>query len=113
MKMTIMAMFEVKVVRIDSVEKHPDADALTMNRVGGYTAITNLRDDGSPRFAAGDLAVYVPTNAVLPEAILKQYGYWDHENNRGFLSGEQFNRVRPRKLRGIYSEGLLLPLLSD
>lgn len=114
-----MATFEVKVVRIDSAEAHPNAEKLTLNRVGGYTAITNTKD-GKPntdesgwRFRAGDLAVYVPENAVIPEATLKQYGYWDAAKGKGFLGGKLGDRVRPVRLRGIYSEGLLFPIHLD
>jgi tRNA-binding EMAP/Myf-like protein len=108
-----MARFEVKVVRIDSTEKHPNADRLTINRVGGFVAITNLKEDGSWRFQTGDLAVYVPENAIVPEVTLREYGYWDEAENKGMLGGEKGDRVRPMKLRGVYSEGLILPVRSD
>ena len=108
-----MAKFEVKIVRIDSAEKHPGADRLTINRIGGYVAITNMKEDGTWRFQTGDLAVYVPENAVLPEAVLKLYGYWDEANGKGFLSGDKGDRVRPRKLQKMYSEGLLLPVPKE
>jgi len=118
-----MSEFEVKVVRIDEVSKHPNADRLSLNRVGGYTCISNLKDDGSFRYAVGDLAVYVPADTVIPENVLKRIGFWkdtDREGNplpvesqKGMLAGKRGDRVKPMKLREIFSEGILIPLVEN
>ncbi len=79
-----MSAFEVKVRRIDKVEDHPDADRLSIVSILGYRAITNKLEDGSHRYAPGDLVVYVPEAAVVPEHLLKQYGYWDAEKDKGY-----------------------------
>lgn len=104
-----MANFECKVVRIDSKENHPNADRLTLYHIGGYTCISNKLEDGSDRYNVGDLVVYIPENALLPEWLLKIMGFWDKEKHCGTLAGKDGNRVRPLKLRGIYSEGVLYP----
>jgi len=103
-----MSTFAVKVRRVDAVEKHPKADRLTINRIGEFTCISNLRDDGTPRYAAGDLVVYIPEAAIVPEWVLKQIGFWDDEKNRGMLSGSGYNRVKAVRLREVYSEGILV-----
>lgn len=105
-----MANFEVKVVKIDSKENHPNADRLTIYKIGGYTCISNKLEDGSDRYNVGDLVVYIPSDSVLPEALLKKMEFWDEEKGKGILAGSLGNRVKPLKLRGIFSEGVLYPV---
>ena len=104
-----MANFECKVVKIDKVENHPNADRLTLNYIGGYVCISNKLEDGSPRYKEGDLVVYIPENALLPEWMLKRLDMWDYEKDKGRLNGKDGNRVKPLKLRGIFSEGIMYP----
>ena len=105
-----MANFEVKVVKIDSKENHPNADRLTIYKIGGYTCISNKLSDGSDRYNVGDLVVYIPSDSVLPEVLLKKMDFWDEEKGKGTLAGSLGNRVKPLKLRGVFSEGLLYPV---
>lgn len=104
-----MANFECKVVRIEKKANHPNADRLTIYNIGGYNCISNKLEDGSDRYNVGDLVVYIPENAVLPKWLLKRMGFWDEEKGKGILAGKEGNRVKPLKLRGIYSEGVLYP----
>lgn len=106
-----MADFQVRVVKIDEVIKHPNADSLTINRIGGYECISNLKEDGTPRYKAGDLVVYIPEAALLPEWMLQKMGFWDQ--GRGTLSGSRGNRVKAIRLRGIISQGILYPVFQD
>lgn len=108
-----MANFECKVVKIDEKENHPNADRLTLYKIGGYTCISNKLEDGSDRYNVGDLVVYIPENAVLPEWLLKRMDFWDFEKNKGILAGKDGNRVKPLKLRGIFSEGVLYPAMTE
>ena len=105
-----MSTFEVKVVKVDSVEKHPDADRLTIVSIAGYKCISNLKDDGTWRYNAGDLVVYIPESAVLPEWLLKKMGFWKEEENKGTLAGSKGDRVKAIRLRGIFSQGILYPV---
>jgi RNA ligase (TIGR02306 family) len=85
-----MSEFAVEVVKIGPVMKHPNADQLEMTMVhGGYPAIFK-----SGQFKEGDLAVYVPVDAIVPE-----------EERWAFLRGH--NRVKAVRLRGIFSLGIL------
>ncbi len=104
-----MSNFEVKVRRVDAVEPHPDADRLDIVTILGYRAITNKREDGSSRYKVGDLVVYVPEASMVPESLLRQYGYWNEEKGRGLLAGKSFDRVKIVRLRGVYSQGLVWP----
>jgi RNA ligase (TIGR02306 family) len=97
-----MSSFECPVVRVE-IEPHPNADAIEIARVGGYMAIVK-----KGHLKTGDLAVYIPEQAVLPEWLLKNMGFWDAMNNRGLLNGGSRDRVKAIKLRGVLSQGLVL-----
>lgn len=105
-----MASFEVNVCRITSKEKHPNADRLTIYHIGGYTCISNKLEDGSDRYNEGDLVVYIPSDSLLPDWLLMKMGFWDFEKHKGTLTGSKGNRVKPLKLRQVFSEGVLYPV---
>lgn len=70
-----MANFECKVVKIEKKANHPNADRLTIYNIGGYNCISNKLPDGSDRYNVGDLVVYIPENALLPEWLLKKMDF--------------------------------------
>ena len=92
-----MAEFEVKVVKLEIIE-HPNADLLEIARIGDYNAIV-----GKEQFKSSDIAAYIPEQAVIPEWLLKKL------NLGGKLAGKNHNRVKAIKLRGIFSQGLVIP----
>ena len=98
-----MSTFEVKVYKL-SIESHPDADALDLAVVGDYRSIVR-----KGQFKTGDLGVYIPEAAVLPEWLIEELGLV------GKLAGKAKNRVKAIKLRGVLSQGLIYPVtvLSD
>jgi RNA ligase (TIGR02306 family) len=101
-----MANFEVLVHEVEVLE-HPDADALEIVKVLGYQAV--VRKD---TFHSGDLAVYIPEQAVVPMNILQRLNLWDYEKQKGKLAGSKGDRVKAVRLRGVLSQGLLLPLVN-
>ncbi len=86
----------VEVVRITDLEKHPNADALEIVNVhGGYPCIVKLG-----QFKVGDLAAYVPVDSLCPTDVP---GF-------EFLGGPgEIVRIKAKRLRGIFSMGLLIP----
>lgn len=96
-----MAEFQVTVVELQ-IEEHPNADALELARVGDYLSIVR-----KGQFKSGDLAVYIPEQAVLPEWLVQALGL------EGRLAGKQKNRVKAVKLRGVLSQGLIYPLTHE
>lgn len=85
-----MTEFRIEVVRIGAIEKHPNADLLSITHVYDYPTIIRTGD-----FHQGDLAVYVPVDAVVPVDDSR----WE------FLKGHR--RVRAARIRGLFSMGLL------
>ena len=94
-----MSTFESKVVKIDAVEHHPNADRLDLVVVGGYRSIVQ-RDGYTP----GDLVAYIPEAAIVPDDVLETL------NLTGKLAGSRKNRVKAIRLRDIISQGLIHPL---
>lgn len=76
-----MSTHQVLAFRVPSPRKHPNADSLEIFDVGGLTIVARIG-----AFAEGSLAALIE-----PDYIFK---------------GE---RVRPARLRGVWSEGLLVP----
>lgn len=107
-----MALFEVKVCKIESKEAHPNADRLTIYSVGGYRCISNKLEDGTDRYNVGDLVVYIPEQSIVPEWLLKKMELWNEEKGHGVLGGSNYDRVTCVKLRGVTSTGLLLPCVK-
>jgi RNA ligase (TIGR02306 family) len=100
-----MSEFSVPVVRIRSIEPIPKADALELAVIGDYRSAVR-----KGQFKAGDLAVYLPEAAVLPEWLLRKLGLWDEAAGRGLLDGTDGNRIKARTLRGALSQGIVLPV---
>src|SRR5438046_3480508 len=82
---------KVEVVRIERIEKHENADTLgIVNVFGGYPCCVRLGD-----FKEGDLAAYIPPESVCPAT-----------EPFAFLGDHR--RIKVKRLRGVYSLGLLI-----
>jgi len=92
-----MSTFEVKVYRL-KIESHPNAHSLELARIGDYLSVVR-----KGQYQTGDLAVYIPEQAIVPSAILEEMGL------AGKLAGSQKDRVKAMKLRGILSQGIIYP----
>jgi len=90
-----MSTFSVTVVRVGAVSRHPNADTLSLAEVRGCPVVLRT---GS--FTEGDLAVYVPVDAVVDTTVPEL----------AFLAadGKTTTRVRAKRLRGTFSMGLLV-----
>ena len=94
-----MSTFEVKLRHIDRVETHPNADKLELVVIGGYRAVVQRGIHKS-----GDLVLYIPENAVFTEI-----GVAEKLNIASYLTGKDKNRVKSIRLRGILSQGVVIP----
>lgn len=93
-----MSEFHIQVVEIGPLEKHENADTLSMTRVhGGYPCIVRTGE-----FAEGQRAVYIPVDALVPVAE-PRFAFLAPKAKDGWF------RVRALRLRGIFSMGLLVP----
>lgn len=100
-----MSQHIAPVVRVH-LEPHPNADRLWLVRVLGWTVVV-----GKSEFQEGDLAVYLPPDSVLPvepqyEFLAKSTGIRDGKFPDGTWT--RGYRIKVVKLRGEWSQGLLL-----
>jgi len=83
--------------KIGSVSEIQGSDNIELVTVGGWNAITKKGE-----YQVGDMVIVATTDAVIPEALSNQM------NVTNYLRKGQ--RVRTIKLRGVYSECLLIPI---
>src|SRR5712692_8072406 len=100
--MQIKSNHRVPVVKIEDMRKHPNADTLDIISVGGYQVISK-----TGTFRPGDLGVYIQPDSIVPEA--PQFAFlWEKTEERPVPVRRR--RITVKKLRGEWSEGLLLPV---
>ncbi len=93
-----MSTHRVNVIRINEIKPHPEADRLALVEIHGYTNVVGLG-----QFKPGDLAVYIEPDYVVPGPDEHPAGHLF-----AFLKEDQ-RRIKARKFRGVYSQGLLIP----
>jgi len=86
------------VARINEIKEIPGADNIEQAIVGGWSCIVQ-----KGLYVAGGLVVVATTDAVIPQDLS------DVLNVTNYLRKGQ--RVRTVKLRGVYSECLIIPLM--
>ncbi len=93
-----MSEFHVEVIRVGPVSKHPNADTLSMTTAhGGYPVLFK-----SGTYKEGDLAVYIPVDAIVPDTA-----EWSWLAPAGAALRDKDRRIKAKRLRGIFSMGLL------
>lgn len=93
-----MSEFSCPVIKVNNIRNHPNADALEIVDVFETPCIVR-----KGQLKLGDLAVYVPVEAVIPMTNPVFQGI-------GIKSDKDKYRVKAVRLRGEYSEGLLVPV---
>lgn len=91
-----MSKLLVTIEKIIDIQPIIGADRIVLATVKGWQSI--IQKD---TFKIGDLCVYIPIDAVLPEKLIE-------EQQLTFLKNGA--RVRTLKLRGVISQGLILPI---
>ena len=91
--------FFVEVVEVDAVQEHTNADALELAIVKGWQIVVR-----KGQFNAGDIAVHIPPNAIIPEEVSDEWGVTQYLSK---------GRVRVARLRGEPSYGFLVANDTD
>src|SRR5271163_4270395 len=101
-----IANHRADIIRIEALEKHSNADALSIVRIGGYQVV--VRTDS---WKVGDFAVYIQPDSVVPET--EPFAFlWENLSFDGKGVPEKRRRVTARRFRGEWSEGLLVNTLE-
>lgn len=77
------------------MEAHPNADALSVVKVFGYTVCVRTED-----WKGKSLGIYIPPDSICPK------------NEMFSFLGDK-TRIKVKKLRGVISQGLLIPAPED
>ena len=85
-----MSEWHVEVCLLTNVEKHPNADTLSIGEVNGYPVIFRTDDHKE-----GDKVVHIPVDSITPL------------NDPRFEHLGKHNRIKPKRLRGIFSLGFI------
>ncbi len=89
-----MSSLIVEVCKVEKIEKHPNADKLSIVNIKGWSCIVGL-----DQYKIGDLVIYCPPDSIIPTNIIEK-------NELEYLRKD--GRVKSVKLRGYLSEGLIL-----
>ena len=84
---------KVEVVEIGELEKHPNADTLSIVKVKGWQCIVKTDE-----FKDVKLAAYIPIDSLIPESLQTVI---------------PVKRIKTIRLRGIISQGVLLPVREN
>jgi RNA ligase-like protein/uncharacterized protein len=106
------ANHQAKVIKVGDPVVHPNADTLEIFKIDGYQVISKKGD-----LVPGDLAVYIQPDSVVPQTevfrwIWEPWVLVDPANVDDAIPEvpEKRRRITVKKLRGEYSEGLLIKL---
>jgi RNA ligase (TIGR02306 family) len=121
-----MTEWRNEIVQIENVHKHPNADNLDIVTVlGDYPVITKHNE-----YKPGDLACYISENTLVPDIDIFYFlapcvmeKYFENGEFKGRPTAEKkyplgkvpekYRIVYSKKIRGEYSEGLLLPVPNN
>lgn len=116
-----MSDWNPQIVRIEKVEKHPDADALDIVTVlGDYPVITKRNE-----YAVNDWAGYIPIDSIVPDIqdyyFLCPKAYEKYIDENGLEQQrklgpkypvgsvpEKHRIIKAKRIRGTYSQGMLV-----
>jgi RNA ligase (TIGR02306 family) len=85
------------VAKIDEIKTIEGADNIEQGIIGGWNCIIKKGE-----YKAGDLVVVATTDAVIPQELSDEMNVTNYLRKGG--------RVRTVKLRGVYSECLIIPI---
>lgn len=94
-----MSEFKVEVVKIGKIDKHPNADSLSITEIQGCPVIFRTGD-----FKEGGTAAYVPIDSMVPVAR-KEFAFLTNKDKP-----REFERIKAKRLRNIFSMGMLVPV---
>ena len=115
-----MSDWQPQIVKIETVKHHPDADSLDVVTVLGDYPVIVKRDE----YKVGDVACYIPIDSIVPDTeqyyFLCPKAYEKYEENGETkqrqlgpkyavgLVPEKYRIIKAKKIRGIYSQGMLV-----
>jgi RNA ligase (TIGR02306 family) len=105
-----MSTLTCPIVEVGKIGKHPNADLLEITHIAKYPCVIRM---GS--FKEGDRAVYIPEEALVPDVPMFQFLWTRYDKLLDKMMvepnpPERHRTIWAKKLRGIFSMGLLIPV---
>lgn len=94
-----MSTLKAEVCKINKIETHPNADRLEITSVKGWACVVRKNE-----YRLGQNIIYIPIDSILPEKLEKKIFGSDSKITLNK------HRVRTIRLRGAYSQGLVVGL---
>lgn len=88
--------FAIKNYRISRIEPISGADSIETSYIGDWPIVVRKGE-----YSVNDLVSYFPYDSILPDSLIERMGL------TGKLSGSKKNRIKPVRLRGQSSIGLI------
>lgn len=101
------------VVRLTNLSPHPDPETTSLE-VTQVFGVEGDENSGIPvvvrkgEYRVGQLAVYTGIDSLVPTERAR-FAFLAKDSKVDKITGERIYRVKAKKLRGVYSEGLLTP----
>jgi RNA ligase (TIGR02306 family) len=96
-----MSNFEVKIRKIERLDFHPNAERLEVVVIGGWQCVVQ-----KSVHKVGDLILYVPEDTIFTDISIAE-----KLKVASYLTGKYKNRVKAVRLRGLLSQGIVLPFI--
>lgn len=93
----------VKIVKIDDIIEHPQADRLEIAQITGWSCVVR-----KGIHKVGDYAIYFENDCLLP-TDRPIFSFLKNDSNLT-LAKRKYHRVKAMRLRGVLSHGLLIPV---
>lgn len=97
-----------RIVVVDEIIKHPNADKLSLAIIGGWQCCVKLDE-----FKAGDLALYVEIDSLVPTDHPTFNFLNDRKESLKVFNEKVYSRIRTIRLRKELSQGILLQVPQE
>lgn len=94
-----------RIVEIDDVLPHPNADRLSLAIIGGWQVCVKLDE-----FKKGDWALYCEIDSLVPTSLPEFAFLEERGDNLKTFNDQTYCRIKSIKLRKEMSQGLLVPI---
>lgn len=93
-----MSTHRCEVFAVEEIREHPNAERLEILPIAGWQTVV-----GKGQYEVGDLVAFVPPESLCP-AARPEFAFLESKVNR-----DGYARIRVAKLRGLISQGLVVP----
>lgn len=103
----IISTHEVKVIKINHIDPHPNGDFLELIKIWDYVCVVR-----KGQFKVGDLAAYIEPDYIV-DTNRPEFSFLAKRNEENNELIHILKRITVKRFRGIWSQGLLIPAPSN